>query len=322
VRDDGRPVVLRSPKDRALLVLLLLHRGEVVSAERLIDGVWGEHPPPTAAKSLQVRVSRLRKALGHGRIVTRGGGYVLEVQPGEVDAERFERAAPEGQRLLAAGEPVRAAGALRDALALWRGPPLGDVGYEAFAAGEVARLEELRLAAIEDLVDPDLDRGRHAALVAELDALVREHPLRERMRGQLMLALYRCGRQAEALERYRQGRHTLVEELGLEPGRELRELEQAILRQDPELDGPRTVPEEGVRRAPVAREPVRVRWLVAAGAVRSPAPSSPRRCLPAAAVGRPFSWEPTRSRPARRRRRSLRPRHRSPAAAYSGSPRA
>jgi DNA-binding SARP family transcriptional activator/ABC-type branched-subunit amino acid transport system substrate-binding protein len=263
VRDDGRPVTLGTAKDRALLVLLLLHRGEVVSSTRLIDALWGEHPPPTAAKSLQVHVSHLRKALGARAIVTRGHGYVLEAGAGDVDIDRFARAAEEGRSRLAAGDAAGAADALRSALAMWRGPALAEVAYEPFAEAEAARLEELRLAAVEDRVDADLALGRHAALVAELEALVREHPLRERLRGQLMLALYRCGRQADALERYRQGRDALVDELGLEPGRELRDLEAAILRQVPELDGPRAIPGEPSR--PTRRRAV-PRWLVVAGA--------------------------------------------------------
>jgi DNA-binding SARP family transcriptional activator/ABC-type branched-subunit amino acid transport system substrate-binding protein len=239
VRDDGRPVALGAAKERALLALLLLHRGEVVSSERLIDGLWGEHPPATAAKSLQVHVSHLRKALGAGPIVTHGHGYVLEAAPDEVDVDRFECAAEAGRRLFAAGDAERAAAKLGEALQMWRGPPLADFAYEPFAETEAARLAELRIAALEDRIDADLALGRHAALVAELEALVRAHSLRERLRGQLMLALYRCGRQADALERYREGREALVGELGLEPGRELRGLEEAILRQDPELDGPR-----------------------------------------------------------------------------------
>src|SRR4051812_7452146 len=187
-------VALGAGKERALLAVLLLQRGEVVSSDRLIDALWGEHPPATAAKSLQVHVSHLRKALGAGPIVTRGHGYLLATAPDELDVDRFERAADAGRRLLAAGEAERAAATLTEGLRMWCGPPLADFAYEPFAATEAARLAELRIAALEDRIDADAALGRHAALVAELEALVRAHPFRERLRGQLMLALYRCGR--------------------------------------------------------------------------------------------------------------------------------
>jgi DNA-binding SARP family transcriptional activator len=244
VFDGARAVVIGGGKRRSLLALLLLHGNEVVSADRLIDELWGEHPPATAAKGLQVYVSQLRKELQNGSdrdgdvLVTRANGYVLVLGPDDVDVQRFERSVSAGERALAAGEPDRAAQGLRQGLALWRGPPLADFIYEAFAQQEIARLEELRMVALEQRIDADLALGRHAQVVGELEALVREHPLRERIRGQLMLALYRCGRQAEALEAYRDGRQHMSDELGLEPGPELRELEAKVLAHSPELAPP------------------------------------------------------------------------------------
>jgi YVTN family beta-propeller protein len=217
---------------------LLLHRGAVVSADRIADEIWGDRPPGTAIKTVQVYVSRLRKALGEGLLVTRGGGYVLEVEAEQVDADRFERLAAEGREALERGEPAIAARTLTEALELCRGPPLADFLYEPFAQNEIGRLEELRLVTLEDRIDADLALGRHAALVGELEALVAEHPTRERLRGQLMLALYRSGRQSEALESYQDARRTLDAELGLEPSPELRQLEQEILDQDPAIAAP------------------------------------------------------------------------------------
>ncbi len=236
---DGQQIPLGGARQRAVLAILLLHRGEVVSVDRVVDELWGERPPDTATKTVQVYVSRLRKALGEGVLVTRGGGYVLELDPDDVDADRFERLAGEGREALDRGEPRAAAKSLAEALELWRGPPLTDFAYESFAQNEIARLEELRLVALEDRIDADLALGRHAALVSELEALVAEHPTRERLRGQLMLALYRAGRQSEALESYRDAQRTLQEELGLEPGPELQQLEQSILNQDPAIEAPR-----------------------------------------------------------------------------------
>ena len=170
-------------------------------------------------------------------LVTRANGYVLQLGPDDVDVQRFERSVSAGERALAAGEPDRAAQRLRQGLALWRGPPLADFTYEPFAQQEIARLDELRMVALEQRIDADLALGRHAQVVGELEALVREHPLRERIRGQLMLALYRCGRQAEALEAYRDGRRHMSDELGLEPGPELRELEAKDPRPQPRARG-------------------------------------------------------------------------------------
>jgi DNA-binding SARP family transcriptional activator/ABC-type branched-subunit amino acid transport system substrate-binding protein/streptogramin lyase len=239
VVERDKSVVLGGPRQRALLAVLLLHRGQAVSTDRLIDEVWGERPPATAAKAVQVNVSSLRKALGDGLLVTRGHGYLLQPELGQVDLDRFESLAAEGRDALTNGDAARASDRLREALALWRGPPLADFAYEPFAQGETARLEEERLAALEDRIDADLGLGRDSALVGELEALVRQHPLRERLQGQLMLALYRSGRQADALERYQQARRRLIDELGIEPGPPLKELEAAILAHDPSLRAPR-----------------------------------------------------------------------------------
>jgi DNA-binding SARP family transcriptional activator len=234
VAERDRSLVLGGGKQRAVLADLLLHANAVVPVERLIDDLWGASPPATVAKSVQVYVSRLRKVLGEGRLVTRSPGYVLRVDPSELDVARFEALVGEAR----GAAPEVAAVRLREALALWRGPPLADLAYEPFARAEIARLEELRLVALELRFDAELATGRHAELVGELEALVAEHPLREGLHRRLMLALYRSGRQAEALEVYRRTRRVLVEELGVEPGRALQELERAILTQDPALDLP------------------------------------------------------------------------------------
>lgn len=226
---DGRDLPLGGPKQRALLAILLLRAGEVVSRDHLIDGLWGERPPPTAAHTLDNYVSRLRKALGDGRVSRRPPGYLLHVERDELDLDRFERLLGEGRAHLAQGEAAKAAETLRSALALWRGPALADVLYEPFAQGEAERLEERRLIALEDRIDADLALGRGAELVPELEALVRAHPQRERLLGQLMLAFYRAGCQAEALAVFESARRRLAEELGLEPGPELRDLERKIL---------------------------------------------------------------------------------------------
>ena len=237
---------------RALLAVLLLHRGEPVSSDRLIDELWGEQPPASAVKIVQGYVSNLRRVLGEGLLVTRGRGYLLQVGPGQSDLDRFESLVADGRRALADGDAQGAAARLREALGVWRGPPLADFAYRPFAQSEIARLEESRLAALEDRIDADLALGEHGRLVGELEALVREHPLRERLRGQLMLALYRSGRQADALAAYRDARRQLVGELGLEPGRDLQELQRAILAHDPtlELSARETVRErDGIARS-------------------------------------------------------------------------
>jgi predicted ATPase/DNA-binding SARP family transcriptional activator len=218
-------------RQRALLALLLLHANTAVPRDRLIDALWGERPPETAANSLQVAVHALRRLLGADRIVTRGPGYLLRVEDGELDLQRFTELVERAR-----GEPPAAATeTLREALALWAGPGLSDLGEAPFAATERARLEELHLAALEERIAADLTLGRHRELIPELEGLVADHPYRERLRREHMLALYRSGRQAEALEGYRQARRTFVDELGIEPGPELQELEQAILRQDAAL---------------------------------------------------------------------------------------
>ena len=233
---DGQSARLGGPRPRAVLAILLAHAGETLPASRLIDELWGEHPPETAANTLQGFVSDLRKALGQGAIVTRGSGYAVALEPGSLDLQRFERLTAEGSDAQAAGRPDEAARQLATALALWRGPALADLSGEQAVRPVATRLDELRLAVLEKRIEADLGCARHAEVVAELQTLVGEHPLRERLRGQLMLALYRCGRQADALEAYRDARSALVEELGIEPGRSLQELERAILRQDPSLD--------------------------------------------------------------------------------------
>jgi YVTN family beta-propeller protein len=238
VQADGRELPLGGSRQRAVLAILLLHRGESVSVDRIADELWGERPPETAAKTIHVYVSRLRKALGEGVLVTRGGGYALELAEGDVDADRFGALAREGREALERGEAAGAAESLGEALELWRGPPLSDLAYESFAQAEIGRLEELRLGVLEDRIDADLALGRHTALVPELEALVDEHRERERLRGQLMLALYRSGRQGDALESYRDMQRALDRELGLAPGPELQELERAILAQDPAIAAP------------------------------------------------------------------------------------
>jgi DNA-binding SARP family transcriptional activator len=228
----GRRLELGGAKQRSLLASLLLRANQVVSTDRLIDELWGAAPPATAAKSVQVMVSRLRKMLGEGRLATHAHGYALRVDVRELDLARFERLVGESR----GAAPENAARKLREALALWRGPALADLAYEPFVQADIARLEELRFAALEQRIAADLAAGRHAELVGELEALVVEHPLRERLRCELMLALYRSSRQAEALDAYRAARRVLSDELGLEPSQELKELEQAILRQDSALE--------------------------------------------------------------------------------------
>lgn len=242
VWDAGGEVSLGGPKPRALLAALLLRPNEVVPADRLIDELWGEDSPDGTAGALRVNVSRLRTALGRDVLMTRSPGYAVRVEPEELDLHRFERLVDEGRGLLARGLAAEASARLRDGLALWRGPALADVAYESFARAAIARLEEIRLAALELRIDADLALGRHAELVGELEALVAEHPLRERLRTRLMTALYRSGRQAEALDAYRDARRALVDDLGIEPGRALREMEGAILRQDPSLDAEAPAP--------------------------------------------------------------------------------
>ena len=256
VADGGRTIPIVGDRQRALLAIMLIHANEPVSADELIEELWGEHAPASPRKGLQVQVSRLRKALGEGsaRLVTQPNGYLLHVEPGELDLDRSERLADEGREALAADERRRAADQLRAALELWRGPALGEFAFESFAQAEIGRLEERRLALLEDRIDADLACGRHADLVGELEALVAQHPLQERLRHQFVLALYRGGRQAEALEAYRAARVTLIDELGLEPTPALRELERAILTHDPDLGAP-VAPDASVSRLPLSPNP-------------------------------------------------------------------
>ena len=279
VRDGDALLTPAGAGLRALLTLLLLHANEQVSTDHLLDALWPDGPPPSGAGALQVRVSHLRARLGAaGRLVVTGPvGYSIEVGPGELDVDRFEELVGRAD----AAEAAEAALLLREALGLWRGPPLADVAYQGFAQPAIARLEELRLAALERRIEADLELGRHADLVGELDALVTEHPLRERMRSQHMLALYRSGRQAEALGSFQAARTILVDELGLEPGPVLRQLELAILRHDASLALAGTpTPDRGVLvlayadhgfesllplAEPMAHKPLReliVAWLV------------------------------------------------------------
>jgi DNA-binding SARP family transcriptional activator len=234
--DEDGEVSLHGRMPRALLAALLLHANQVVSADRLIDELWGEDSPEDAAAVLRVNVSRLRKALPQDVLTTRSPGYFLRVDAEALDLHRFERLVDEGRSLLARGLAADASERLHDGLSLWRGQPLADFAYESFAQGAIARLEEIRLAAVELRVDADLSLGRDDELVGELEVLVSEHPLRERLRGYLMMALYRSGRQAEALDAYQSGRRALVDQLGIEPSPALQELERGILRQDPSLD--------------------------------------------------------------------------------------
>lgn len=231
VERGGESIDVRGTKRRAVLALLVLHANEVVRTERLIDDIWGDRRPTNAQAALQNHVSRLRKDIGSDVLVTKPWGYVLRIDPEAIDLRRFERLVAESRPLPAAER----AAMLREALALWKGPPLADLRSEEGLAREIDVLDDLYLLAVEERVDADLELDGSPRLVHELEALVAEHPVRERLRGQLILALYRTGRQAEALETYRETRRVLVEELGIEPSKELRELEQAILRQDQSL---------------------------------------------------------------------------------------
>jgi DNA-binding SARP family transcriptional activator len=235
---DGQPARVGGLKQRSVLAVLLLEANGVVSRDRLIDALWGDSPPPSASAALDAYVYRLRKLVGSDRLTRRGSGYVLRVGPGELDAGEFESLVAGGRAALAAGDAGGAARQLREALALWRGPALADLAGQPFADNEIARLEEVRLGALEDRIEADLILGRHDSVVSELRALVSSHPLRERLHGQLMTALYRGGRQAAALEAYQAARRTLADEFGIDPAPALQRLEIAILRQDPALEPP------------------------------------------------------------------------------------
>jgi DNA-binding SARP family transcriptional activator/streptogramin lyase len=245
---SGAEIRLPAGRGRALFAALLLRRGEVVSTDALVDALWGERPPSTASKAVQGYVSQLRRALGDGVLITQSPGYVLRVDVGSIDAERFEQLAAEGRRRLEDADPGEALASLDAALALWRGQALADFAFDDFAQSEIQRLTERRLETQEDRIDALLELGRDGGLVAELDALVAARPGRERLRAQLMLALYRSGRQADALDVFRDGRRRAAE-LGLDPGPDLVRLEKAILNHDPSLEPPVVA---GVERPSVA----------------------------------------------------------------------
>src|SRR5215213_6215223 len=241
--DGHRPLPLGAPRQRALLARLVVDLNRTVSVHRLVEDLWGEDAPASAVKMVQISVSQLRKVLPPGMLQTRPPGYALMADPESVDAVRFGRLRERGRAALDAGDPSTAATVLREALALWRGAPLAEFD-EPFARVEATHLEELRLTCLEQRLEADLRLGRHADVVAELEALAAAHPLRERVHGQLMLALYRDGRQAEALAAYQRFRRRLDIELGIEPTASLKELQLGILTQGPELDGavPRGAP--------------------------------------------------------------------------------
>jgi DNA-binding SARP family transcriptional activator/ABC-type transport system substrate-binding protein len=286
-RVDDQPLPLGGPKQRAVLAMLLLHAGQPVSRDRLIEGLWGESPPRSAAHTLDDYLSRLRRALGADRIERHPAGYVIRVEPGELDLERFEALLEQGRSAGAGGDAATASAVLGEALALWRGRPLGDLDYEPFVAAEGQRLEDRRLLALEARIDAELELGRGAELVGELEGLVSEHPFRERLLGQLMLALYRAGRQAAALEAFRAARRRFANELGIEPGPQLARLERQILEHDASLSvGPR------LRRS-VRRQRVWLRVTAAAvgvaavaGGVAAFAPSTKTAALDRAHAAR------------------------------------
>ena len=270
---DGEPLALAGAKPKAVLAILLLHANEVVSTDRLMDDLWGR-PPDTARAALQVYIAQLRKLLEPDRergepgrvLLTRSPGYVLQVEPNQLDSARFERLLADARTARGDGRTDHAGDRLREALSLWRGPALADFLYEPFAQGEIARLEELRIEALEERIETDLARGGGVELITEIEALVGEHPLRERLRGQLMLALYRAGRQADALDAYQAAHRTLDEQLAIAPGPALQQLQQEILTQDPALDAPPGQPED-VPTPKEARKTVTV--LVAGRAPRT-----------------------------------------------------
>jgi DNA-binding SARP family transcriptional activator/tetratricopeptide (TPR) repeat protein len=268
IRDGQQSIAVGGGRERALLALLLLNANEPVSIDRLVDELWREDAPASAAKVVQNHVSRLRRKLGDGLLVTEGSGYALRLEPGSLDVDRFEQLLEEGRQALAGDAAPSASALLREALALWRGGPLSDFTFEPFAQTEIARLEERRLVALEERIEADLALGRHADVVGELEVLIAEHPLRERIRGQLMLALYRSRRQAEALAAYQDARRALVDELGIEPSPELQQLERAILQQDSALEF-RAPPEQRIATerthvagAMIGREPELAALLV------------------------------------------------------------
>ncbi|MDP2712538.1 MAG: BTAD domain-containing putative transcriptional regulator [Solirubrobacteraceae bacterium] len=265
---ESGPVALGGSKPRAVLAILLLHANQPVTAEHLARALWGEDSPQRAVRVVHVHVSRLRKALGDpDRLTTTPAGYCLRVARDELDLHRFERLLEAGRHALAAGRAEQASSTLRAALALWRGPALADLALEPFALVDVTRLEELRLGAVEARVKADLDAGRHAALISELRGLVASHPARERLAEHLMLALYRGGRQAEALEVFRDTRQALLDEIGVEPGPELRGLQAAILGHSANLMGARDAAAVAMQRADPADDGTGVRSAAVRGSM-------------------------------------------------------
>src|SRR5436190_17854219 len=285
VSNGGDPIRLGGSKQRALLAMLLVHANESVSVDTLADELWGDDPPERAAKNIQVQISRLRRALeaeqrpdgsngAASSIITRPHSYLIRVEPGHLDLHRFKRLLEEGTEALVAEAPLVAEAKLLEALELWRGPPLADFSFDSFAQAAIARMEELHLGAIELLFTAQLELGHHADVIAPLGTLVAEHPYRERLLEQLMLSLYRSGRQADALAAYRDARHALVDELGIEPGADLRQLEAKILTQDPSLDlpaapvaAPRPEPEPPPTVGPRRPAGIRHRGVLAFAAV-------------------------------------------------------
>ena len=251
----GVSVPVRGAKQRALLALLALQRGKPVSSDRLIDHLWGDGEVAKPANALQAQIAQLRRSLGSAAIVTSEGGYALGIGPDDVDVVRFEQLVATGRRLVEEGEVALASTALGEALALRRGEPLAEFAYAGFADVERAHLDELTLVAIEARAGADLVLGLHGELIGELEALCREHPLRERLWELLILALYRAGRQAEALRAYTEARERLVDELGIEPGRALRELQARVLAQDPALTLPDPAEPPRCGRRPGRRQP-------------------------------------------------------------------
>jgi ABC-type transport system substrate-binding protein/DNA-binding SARP family transcriptional activator/streptogramin lyase len=295
---DGTAVDLGGLKQRALLAILLLHANQPVHRDVLVDRLWGEHPPVSARHAVNVYIWRLRKALqaasGTERVVTRQGAYLLQAAEEQVDVAVFERLAGEGRRALAAEDPGRASAVLGEALALWRGAPLADFRFEPFAQAEIARLEELRAGVVEDRIEADLALGCHAHVVGELEALAAADPLRERLHQQLMVALYRCGRQADALAAYQKARRTLADELGIEPCQQLRQMERAILDQDPSLDPP---PGTGGPRAPSSGNSRRLTPAIAAHPKRMLAVTGAAAAAAALLAGGLAILPPTRASP-------------------------
>jgi DNA-binding SARP family transcriptional activator len=260
VVEDGNPVALGTVKERLVLAVLLLHANEFVSRERLIDDLWGEAPPPTAPEAVYVYVSKLRKALsaaGADPITTESGGYRLQIEPERLDSSRMQRLVGSAREHLAKSNLESAAAQFAEALSLWRGPTLAGLQLESRGRDEVAALDELRLAALMDRIDCDLALSRHEQVLGELGVLVSEHPLRERLRAQQMLALYRAERQADALSAYAEARRTLVDDLGIEPSEALQRLHQAILRHDPSLETPQgTAAVNGLADSAVTPPPI------------------------------------------------------------------